>query len=76
MVRSLRITNEKKDPPRAADAKFDKPAAAKAAGEAAPFGGGFVLPGDEPAKAAAAPDAEPAAKAADYQPDSRPGSWK
>ena len=65
VVRSLRVTNEKKDPPRAADAKFDKPAEAKAAAGADAFGGGFVLPGDDapaatpqkPALAAAAPKA-------------------
>jgi hypothetical protein len=65
VVRALRITSEKKDPPRAADAKFDKPAAEKPAGEASPFGGGFVLPGDEPAKDATAEPAAPAAPAAD-----------
>ena len=47
MIRSLRITNDKKDPPRAADAKFDKPAAAKPAAASDIFGGAFVLPGDE-----------------------------
>lgn len=60
VVRTLRISNEKKDPPRAADAKFDKPAAEKPSADASPFGAGFVLPGDEPAK-----DAPPAPKAAD-----------
>jgi hypothetical protein len=59
VIRSLRVSNAKKDPPRAADAKFEKPAAAKP-GAADAFGGGFVLPGDEPAAdqkkpAAAAP---------------------
>lgn len=65
VVRTLRITNDKKDPPRAADAKFDKPAAEKAAGDAGVFGGGFVLPGDEPGKPAPAEVAAPAPKAAD-----------
>lgn len=65
VVRTLRVTSEKKDPPRAADAKFDKPAAEKAAGDSSPFGGGFVLPGDEPAKDAPAEAAAPAAKAVD-----------
>jgi hypothetical protein len=64
VVRSLRVTNDKKDPPRAADAKFDKPAAEKADAAASPFGGGFVLPGDE-APAADAPAAAPTAKAPD-----------
>jgi hypothetical protein len=57
VIRSLRVTNEKKDPPRTADAKFDKPAPSKAASAADVFGGGFVLPGDD----AAAPAADPAA---------------
>jgi len=61
VIRSLRISNMKKDPPKAADAKFDKPAEAKpAAGGADAFGGGFVLPGEE-ATPAAAPEAAPAA---------------
>jgi hypothetical protein len=53
VIRSLRVTNTRKDPPRAADAKFDKPA--PAAGVPPPatdvFGGAFVLPGDQPAAA-------------------------
>ncbi len=68
VVRSLRITNMKKEPPRAADAQFDKAAAKPAAAAADPFGGGFVLPGDEkPAAATAEKSATPAAapKAAD-----------
>lgn len=65
VVRSLRVTNDKKDPPRAADAKFDKPAAATAAADSSPFGGGFVMPGEEvPAADAAAPKA-PAVKPPD-----------
>lgn len=59
VIRSLRITNEKKDPPRTADAKFDKPAASAKAGTAADaFAGGFVLPGDDAAAPATAPAAE------------------
>ena len=68
VVRSLRITNMKKEPPRAADAQFDKAAAKPAAAAADPFAGGFVLPGDEkPAAATAEKAATPAAapKAAD-----------
>lgn len=57
VVRSLRITNEKKDPPRTVDAKFDKPAAEKSAAGADAFSGGFVLPGD------ASPSPTPAADA-------------
>ncbi len=51
VIRDLRISNQKKDPPRATDAQFDK-APAKPAGAASndPFSG-FVLPGDEPAAA-------------------------
>ena len=68
VVRSLRITNMKKEPPRAADAQFDKAAAKPAAAAADPFAGGFVLPGDEkPAAATPEKTATPAAapKAAD-----------
>lgn len=62
VIRSLRVTNMKKDPPRAADARFDKPAAA-AAPASDVFAGGFVLPGDEakPEEAQPAAPAEPAA---------------
>lgn len=65
VVRSLRIANEKKDPPRATDAKFDQPAAASTAPGADLFSGGFVLPGDESAApvetaAASTPAAKPA----------------
>ena len=67
VVRSLRVTNVKKDPPRAGDAQFEKAAASKPAASADPFAGGFVLPGDEkPAAAAEAPvTPAPAPKAAD-----------
>ena len=67
VVRSIRITNLKKEPPRATDAQFDKPAAKPSAAD--PFSGGFVLPGDEPAApekgAGAAPPPAPAAKPVD-----------
>jgi hypothetical protein len=56
-VRVIRVTNAKKDPPRASDAKFDKPAEKPAA----PSSTGFVLPGEEPASAETAPDAPKAA---------------
>lgn len=56
VIRSLRIGNMKKDPPRAADAQFEKPEAsatkAAAAGGADIFSGGFVLPGETPPAAA------------------------
>lgn len=55
VIRTLRITNAKQEAPRASDAKFDKPAAAKSP-ENSPFGGAFVLPNE-----ASAPPAEPAA---------------
>jgi hypothetical protein len=55
VVRSLRITNTKKDAPKSSDAQFEKPAAAKPAGAADPFAGGFILPGEEPAAATPAP---------------------
>ena len=71
VIRSLRITNEKKDAPKSADAQFEKPAEAKPADAGDPFGG-FVLPGEEPA--APAPDAAGAAApeaAADVAPGGR-----
>jgi hypothetical protein len=59
VIRSLRVTNAKKDPPRAADAKFDKPPAAPApaatAAAAADLLGGLSLPGDKPADGSPAP---------------------
>lgn len=62
VIRSLRIGNAKKDPPRAADAKFEKPAAsAPVAGDI--FGGGFVLPDEEPAAEGDAKEEEEAAPA-------------
>lgn len=55
VIRSLRIQNTKKEPPRAADAKLDPPAAAGGTSPTAPTGG-FVFPGDsataQPAEAA------------------------
>jgi len=65
VIRSIRISNAKKDPPRTSDAKFERPAAAKPAAAAeSVFGGGFVLPGEEPKaddkKAAPAPTPAPA----------------
>ena len=62
VVRTLRISNQKKDPPRATDAQFDKPAV-KPGGAAGAFDG-FVLPGDEPAAPKPA-EAAAAAKPAD-----------
>jgi hypothetical protein len=71
VVRSLRVTNTKKVPPRTADAKFEQPAAAATPAAADVFGG-FVLPteeappGDEEAPAGEAAEEaapEPAAPA-------------
>jgi hypothetical protein len=64
VIRTLRVSNAKKDPPRAADAKFDKPAAAPAAADINNiFGGAFVLPeeGAEGGKAEPAPPPAPKA---------------
>jgi hypothetical protein len=64
VIRSMRVSNTKKDPPKAADAKFEKPAEARPAAAADVFGGGFVLPGEEPKaeekKPAATPTPAPA----------------
>jgi len=62
VIRSLRITNEKKGPPRTADAKFDKPAGAKPGAAKDPFGE-FFTPDAEPTPAPA-PGATPAPGAA------------
>lgn len=64
VIRSLRITNEKKEPPRAADAQFDK-SAPKPGPAVDPFAGAFALPADDAPgtdKPAATP---PAPKTAD-----------
>lgn len=63
-LKSLRITNAKKDPPKATDAKFDAPVAAAAPTSENAFGGEFVLPGDAPAEAAPATEAPPEPEAA------------
>ena len=47
VIRTMRISNVQKDPPKAADAKFDTPTPAAAVGGSDNFGGGFVLPGNE-----------------------------
>jgi hypothetical protein len=68
VVRSVRISNEKKGPPLATDAKFDDPAPVTL-DAAAPADGGFALPPDPteaaPAADGAAPAADGAAPAAD-----------
>lgn len=46
VIRSIAVANVKKDPPRAADVKFDKPAAATRATTPDPLND-FVLPGDD-----------------------------
>lgn len=60
VVRTVRISNEKKTPPLATDAKFDAPVPTSDAA-LAPDGGGFALPPDP--NAAPAPDAAGAAPA-------------
>jgi hypothetical protein len=69
VIRSLAVNNSKKDPPRAADAKFSLPAAAGPSAESSDvFGGGAFLLGEEtkpdPKKPAPAPVAAPVAAAA------------
>ncbi len=64
VVRSLRVSNEKRTPPLAADGKFDTPAPTESA--PAPESSGFALPsadGSAPAAPAPAPEAAPAAPA-------------
>lgn len=61
VIRSMRIGNVKKDPPRAADAQFEKDATtSKSAGGADIFSGGFNLPGEtapeKPVEAPKPPD--------------------
>lgn len=70
VIRSIRVTNAKKDPPRTADAKFEKPAAQSSAATNA-FGGGFVLPGEEPGANAPKPAETPAAAPAPAADSSR-----
>lgn len=66
VIRSLRITNLKKEPPRAADAKFEKAAADKPApGAGEFFGEAIVLPAEGAPAAPAAADAPAAPKPAD-----------
>jgi hypothetical protein len=65
VVRTIRITNAKKDPPRASDAKFDKPAAAKPASSTSIFGGGdFVFPEDDAKEGEKKPEDAPKPKPA------------
>jgi hypothetical protein len=63
VIRSLRVANAKKDPPRATDAKFDRPASSTATPDNDTFGGTFTLPGDGQAadRAAAAKPTPPTA---------------
>lgn len=66
IVRSIRVSNEKKTPPMATDAKFDSPAVEKPQADTSGFGGGFVLPGDSAPSVDGAPVAEaPASKQVD-----------
>jgi hypothetical protein len=61
VIRALRISNTKKDPPQASDASFEKPADPAAGAATDTFGGGFVLPGEDEAPAAEDAPAEDAA---------------
>lgn len=72
VIRSLRITNAKKDAPKLSDAQIEKPVTAKPAA-ADPFAGGFILPGEEPATPAPAPDAKAPAAAAPEEAVVAPG---
>lgn len=56
VIRSLRISNLKKDPPKTGDAQFEKPAAAPTAGDT--FGGAFVIPDTDASAGAPASGAE------------------
>lgn len=66
VIRSLRVTNSKKEPPRAADAKFETAAASPAAAApATDLFSGFVMPGEEAKPAeSTAPAPPPAATGA------------
>lgn len=71
VIRSLRISNTKKDAPKSSDAQFEKPVTAKPAGAADPFAGGFILPGEEPAAPAPAPKTPEAPAPAEVVPGGR-----
>jgi hypothetical protein len=57
VVRSLRVLNERREPPRTADVQLAAPEDAPAAEAADPFGGFFIPGDDEPAAAAEGDDA-------------------
>ena len=79
VIRSIRVTNEKKDPPRASDAKFDRPKPAAPPAGADGFFGAFTLPGDEGEDARGRRQAcggRATGTCRGFQPDSGPGSWK
>lgn len=64
VIRTIRITNIRKDPPRAADAKFDSPSERRSDGAVDDlFSSGFVLP-DESAKPGSMPATKPKAAGA------------
>jgi hypothetical protein len=62
VIRTMRVASEKKTPPLHTDAKFELPKAAASADNPAndPFGGGFVIPGDEEPAAEDEEEDEPA----------------
>ena len=75
VIRSLRISNSKRGvPPKAGDAKFDKPAAAESTAGAASdvFSGDFVLPTEEEEPAEAAAEGEEAETPAEEDPAPAP----
>lgn len=65
VIRSMRVSNEKVKAPTAADAAFktEEEAAPAPGGDSGIGGGGFVLPGEEPAAPTPAPEAAPGAEA-------------
>lgn len=66
VIRTIRIANAKKDPPRASDAKFEAPSESPETSDSSgssgadDFGGGFALPGEEVPAEATEADAAPA----------------
>lgn len=65
VIRTIRITNAKKEAPKATDAKFDRPAAAKPAAASSIFGGGdFVFPEDDAKEGDKKPEEAPKPKPA------------
>lgn len=70
VIRTMRVASEKKTPPLHTDAKFELPKAAASADNPAndPFGGGFVIPGDEEPAAEDEEEEDEPAPAPEVQP--------